>query len=471
MRKLQLLRGLIAAAVTFLPASALAQIQLSPVASGLSSPVFVTHAGDSRLFIVEQGGRIKVMAPGATPTVFLDLSSKTRAEGERGLLGLAFHPQYSVSGSSGYGRFFVFYTRAHDDLSLHGDLIVAEYTADPSSNSANAASELILLTIEHSARSNHNGGMLAFGSDGHLYVGVGDGGGSYDPDNNAQNKNSLLGKILRIGIHNTRTAGYFIPPGNPFANIEGADEVFVYGMRNPWRFSFDRMGGQLWIGDVGQGQREEVDTDIVPGGNYGWPLFEGSVCLSSDPNICTDQSYLRPRFDYAHGAGCWSLTGGYVYRGTEGAVLPGTYVYGDYCSGQIFAWNGSTQSILLDTALNISSFGEDQFGELYVVDLNGSVSKIVGSGPPPPPPCTYSITPTRATWAAAGGPGSVTVTTGSTCSWSATPNASWLTVTNGTDRIGSGSLSYTVAPYSAKPKKRNGTITIAGQTFTVQQSR
>ena len=468
MRKLQVLLGLIAAAITFLPASALAQIQLNTVVSGLSSPVFVGNAGDgsNRLFILEQPGIIKVLQPGSsTPTVFLNIQSKVQSGGERGLLGLAFHPLY---GTQGNNRFFVFYTRVGD-----GALVIGEYQASSlGSNTANGT-EKTILTIPHSEAANHNGGMLAFGADGYLYIGVGDGGGSNDQFQHAQDVNSLLGKILRINI-DAGSANYSIPPGNPFAGVAGADEIYTYGMRNPWRFSFDRQpGGSLWVGDVGQGQREEVDSPIVAGGNYGWPIFEGNRCNSTMTACSNPSAYVFPLFEYDHSVGC-SLTGGYVYRGAAGALPQGTYVFGDYCSGGIFGWNGSTRSTLLNTGMSISSFGEDEQGELYVVDLdalNGSVSRIVGSGPPPPPPCTFSITPTRATWAGAGGTGSVTVTTGSTCTWGATPNAQWLGVTNGTGRSGSGTLTYTVAPYSAKPKKRNGTITIAGQTFTVQQSR
>ena len=314
--------------------------------------------------------------------------------------------------------------------------------------------------------------MLAFGPDGYLYIGVGDGGAGNDPPNNAQNINSLLGKILRIDVNSG--SPYSSPAGNRFccASVGGRDEIYAFGMRNPWRFSFDRETGQQWVGDVGQSTREEVDTPILNGGNYGWRVFEGTFCTGNDPGLCTPSNYIPPVFEYTtHFNGRCAVTGGYVYRGLQNAVPTGRYIYGDYCSGEILSWDGATQTLLLDTAMLISSFGEDEQGELYVVDLNGSVSKIVGSGPPPPPPCTYSINPTRTTWPAAGGTGTVTVTTGSTCPWSATPNAPWLGVTNGTDRIGSGTLNYTVAPYSAKPKKRNGTITIAGQTFTVQQSR
>ena len=457
MRIVRLTCGFLATAMVFLSTPALAQIQLTPVVSGLSSPVFVGNAGDNlnRLFIVEQAGIIKVLQPGSsTPSVFLDIRAKIAFGGERGLLGLAFHPQYAMN-----GRFFVFYTRTGD-----GALVIAEYSASPANSNTASTTEKILLTIPHPTNANHNGGMLAFGPEGYLYIGVGDGGSGDDPPNNAQNKNVLLGKILRIDVNSTTTP-YVVPPDNPFLGAdEGRDEIFAYGMRNPWRFSFDRLSGQQWVGDVGQGAREEVDTPIVSGGNYGWRIFEGSICNEVDP--CTNpEDYIFPRFDYEHTNGRCSLTGGYVYRGSQGAVTGGTYIFGDYCSGEIFAWNGSTQSVLLDTAMNISSFGEDEDGELYVVNLGGSVSRIARAAA-----CNYSIAPARTTVGAGGGTGTVAVSADAGCMWTATSNATWITVTGGSG-TGNGTIGYSVAPYTGKPKKRNGTITIAGQTFTVQQSR
>lgn len=372
MRTLHLLRGIVAAAVLSVPTSLLAQqIQLSQVAGGLSSPLFVTHAGDgsNRLFIVERGGIIRVLQPGASVTgVFLDLGTKVLAGGERGLLGLAFHPQYT-----GNGRFFVYYTRTGD-----GTIVISEYKVSSNPNVASPA-EKTLLTIPHPTFANHNGGMIAFGPDGYLYAGVGDGGSGNDPSNNAQNLNTLLGKILRINVNppSGSTAPYVSPSDNPFFGaIAGRDEIFAYGMRNPWRFSFDRITGQLWVGDVGQGAREEVDTPIVKGGNYGWRVYEGFLCTGTDPSLCNPGAYEFPAFDYSHVNGRCSITAGYVYRGSQGALPDGTYVYGDFCTGEIFAWNGSAQKVLLDTALNISSFGEDELGELYVVHLGGTVSRI-----------------------------------------------------------------------------------------------
>jgi glucose/sorbosone dehydrogenase/all-beta uncharacterized protein len=455
--------GLLAAALLFMPTPATAQqIQLSTVVSGLASPLFVGNANDSlnRLFIVERAGVIKVLQPGeSTPTVFLDIRTKIVSGGEQGLLGLAFHPQYSTN-----GRFFVFYTRLGD-----GALVIAEYGASPAGSNTAGPAETVILTIPHPTNTNHNGGMLAFGPEGYLYVAVGDGGGANDDPNNAQNKNLLLGKILRIDV-NAPGVPYASPSDNPFFGpAEGLDEIYAYGMRNPWRFSFDRQTGQQWVGDVGQGAREEVDTPIVSGGNYGWRVFEGSICTPNGPDsaLCNNPNdYLFPVFDYTHSNGRCSLTGGYVYRGLQGALSPGTYVYGDFCSGEILAWNAGAQSLLLDTALNISSFGEDEQGELYVVHLGGSVSRIVRAAP-----CTYSILPARVTYGAAGGTGTVAVSAEGGCDWTATSNVSWITVTDGASGSGNGTITYSVAPYTGRPKNRNGTVTIGGQTFSVKQSK
>jgi hypothetical protein len=452
--------GLIGSACLFLPHPLLAAIQLTPVvSSGLSSPVFVGNAGDgsNRLFIEEQVGIIKVLQPGAsTPTVFLDIHTKVVAGGERGLLGLAFHPQYGLN-----GRFFVYYTRAGD-----GTLVIAEYQVSTNPDVANPT-ETVLLTIPHPTNTNHNGGMLAFGPDGYLYIGVGDGGSGNDPPNNAQNIDQLLGKILRINVDLPDKAGgtrYSSPPDNPFRNGPGRDEIFALGLRNPWRFSFDRLTGQQWVGDVGQGAREEVDTPIVNGGNYGWRIFEGFLCTNNDPTLCNPANYTSPIFDYSHSNGRCSITGGYVYGGSQGTLPSGTYVYADYCTGEIFTWDGSTQSVALDTTLNISSFGEDEFGDLYVVGLGGTVSKIVSTSP-----CTYSISPSSQNFPSSGGTGSVTVTAGGGCAWTAVSNASWIHVTSGASGSGNGAVAYSVDANSSS-LDQNGTMTIAGQTFTVAQS-
>ena len=244
---------------------------------------------------------------------------------------------------------------------------------------------------------------------------MGDGGSANDPPNNAQNVNVLLGKILRIDINPPQGSGLpvrFAFHESVFRDDPGRDEIFALGMRNPWRFSFDRLTGQLWVGDVGQGAREEVDTPILSGGNYGWRVYEGFACTNNDPALCNAANHTLPVFDYAHLNGRCSITGGYVYRGSSGALPAGTYVYGDYCSGEIFSWDGSTQTVLLDTTLNIASFGEDEQGELYVVNLGGTLSKIV-----PTVSCTYPLLD-MGTFID-GGTGGVSVTAGTGCEWTA----------------------------------------------------
>src|SRR5262245_31219832 len=234
-------------------------------------------------------------------------------------------------------------------------------------------------------------------------------------------------------------------------------------MRNPWRFSFDRLTFRQWVADVGQGSREEVDTPIVAGLNYGWRVYEGSLCTNNDPLLCNPNNYTFPVFDYVHSGGRCSITGGYVYRGTQGALTPGTYVYGDYCSGEILTWDGSTQTLMLDTSLNISSFGENEQGDLFVVGLGGTISRI-----DPVVPCSFSIAPSNASYAVAGGTGSVSVTAASGCGWAAVSNASWIHVTASANGNGNGTVNYSVDSNSGAP--RNGTITIAGKTFSVAQN-
>jgi hypothetical protein len=462
MKLLDVTRALIATLLLALAAPVCAAIKLTPVASGLASPIFVGNAGDgsNRLFIVEQRGVIKVLQPGAsTPTVFLDISAKVAFGGERGLLGLAFHPDYAAS-----TRFFVYYTRAGD-----GTIVVAEYRVSPDPNVARRA-ETVLLTVPHPVNANHNGGMLAFGADRHLYIGVGDGGSGNDPPNNAQNLGVLLGKILRIDVdHPDPAAGtaYSSPHDNPFANGSGRAEIFAYGMRNPWRFSFDRVTGVQWVADVGQGEREEVDMPVVAGGNYGWRVYEGSGCTNVDPTLCDPSKYRFPIFDYLHTGGRCSITGGYVYRGAQRVVPGGTYVFGDYCSGEIFAWDGATQSVLLDTSQNISSFGEDEHGELYVVSLGGTVSRIARAKVA----CTYAISPLRPVFPRGGGAASITIATAPGCAWTATSNASWITLGSVQSGRGSATVTYAVAPYASRTQNRKGLLSIAGTLVVVKQTR
>ena len=361
--------------------------------TGLSSPVFLTNAGDGsrRLFIVQQRGIIKVVQPGSsTPTDYLNISTVVSSSGsERGLLGLAFHPNFKSN-----RRFFVYYTRQSD-----GAIEIAEYSQNASNRDvADPTAVRTIITIPHPGQANHNGGTIAFGPDGYLYAAPGDGGGANDPNGNAQNLNSLLGKMLRIDIDTTSPPlNYSIPPGNPFAGpTPGADEIFAYGLRNPYRFSFDRGGANtLWVGDVGQGAIEEVDN-IISGGNYGWRVYEGTQCTNLDPQLCstgaTPITHIPPVFQYTRvldtsGQNRCSVTGGYVYRGKQNALPVGGYVYADYCTGEIMLWDGSQQSILRDTTNNnLVSFGEDEDGEIYVVRQHsnfaansGSVARIVGT--------------------------------------------------------------------------------------------
>ncbi len=349
-------------------------IRLQPFLSGLSSPVLIRHAGDGtkRLFVVQQRGIIKVVQPGQTTTTdFMNITSKVSPSGsEQGLLGLAFHPQFATN-----HYFFVDYTRASD-----GATVIARYTANANNTLGDPASERILLTIPDPF-SNHNGGMLEFGPDGFLYSGLGDGGSANDPGNRAQNVNEYWGKMLRIipdvsGI--PTTPAYTSPTDNPyFGATAGLDEIYAIGLRNPWRWSFDRGGThQLWVGDVGQGAREEFDV-VVKGGNYGWRVYEGNSCTGLDSGLCTPANYILPLGDYDHSGGKCSITGGYIYRGGQNNLPNGAYVYADYCSGEIWMWNNNAITPLLDTTRSITSFGEDEDGEVYVVGQGGTVEKIV----------------------------------------------------------------------------------------------
>jgi uncharacterized protein (TIGR03437 family) len=351
-------------------ASAQTTIQLITVLTGQSSPVYVTNArdGSNRLFIVEQAGRIKILPPGATaplPALFLDIVSKISSGGERGLLGLAFHPQYTSN-----RRFFVNYTRTGD-----GATVVSEFKVSASNPNVAETEERILLTIPQPF-ANHNGGWIDFGPDGFLYIGMGDGGSANDPGNRAQNVEDLLGKMLRIDVNTTDGSPYTSPPTNPFFGpTPGRDEIYATGLRNPWRCAFDRATGQLYAGDVGQGVIEEISV-ITSGGNYGWKVFEGTRCTGNGPAPCTPGNYIMPLVEYNHSGGRCSVTGGYVYRGTRGTLPVGSYVFGDYCTGEIYLFNNNAMSVLLDTSFQIASFGEDEAGEIYVVSLGGSILRI-----------------------------------------------------------------------------------------------
>ena len=351
-------------------------VALQPIASGLDQPVALTHAGDTRLFITEQTGTIRIYdALGLRATPFLDIRSLVLSGGERGLLSVAFHPQYRDN-----GLFFVYYTNRN------GDNSVARYRVSSDPDRADAASGTILLTIPHPNFANHNGGQLQFGPDGYLYIGTGDGGSGGDPNNNAQNLNQLLGKILRIDVdHGTL---YTIPPSNPFASrVNARGEIWAYGLRNPWRFTFDRANGDLWIGDVGQDAFEEVDlqsSTSVGGENYGWRKMEGLHCYNPSTN-CADFTLTPPVLEYSHAGGACSISGGYRYRGTQIPSLKGAYLYSDYCTGTI--WSASQSGAiwipktLFTTNIRVSSFGEDLSGELYVMDVaKGIVYRIAPHG-------------------------------------------------------------------------------------------
>lgn len=357
-------------------------ISLEPVVSGLIGPVGITNAGDGsgRLFINEQSGRIRVIEADGTlrPADFVDLSGRILAGGERGLLGVAFHPDFAAN-----GRLFVHYSRAAD-----GATVISELTASPDHESAQAASERILLTHDQPF-ANHNGGQIAFGPDGYLYIGLGDGGSQGDPSGNGQSLQTWLAKLLRIDVDAPPLANrqYAIPDSNPYAAggvapDAGLPEIWAYGLRNPWRFSFDRGTGNLYIGDVGGGTREEIDrqpADSAGGENYGWNIFEGTHCSGG----CDSITPVAPVAEYAHNDGC-SVTGGYVYRGTVQPTMQGTYLFGDYCSGTIWtlpAAGGVIPQRLADTDLRITSFGEGEDGEIYLVDLGGGgLYKVIAGG-------------------------------------------------------------------------------------------
>ena len=347
------------------------EISLRQIAGGLDMPVAMTHANDSRLFITLQRGQIVIYdGSGVLPTPFLDIRSIVRCCDERGLLSVAFHPRYSEN-----GQFFVYYT------DLDGDVVISRYRVSSDPNRADASSGSIILEIPHRRFGNHNGGQLAFGPDGFLYAGTGDGGGAGDPDNNAQNLNQLLGKLLRLDVD---SPPYAIPSSNPFAARNDARrEIWAFGLRNPWRFSFDRQTGDLFIADVGQGSWEEIDFQAqssIGGENYGWDRMEGTHCFSPSTN-CNQSGTVLPIVEYNHSAGACSVTGGYRYRGARFPRLAGNYIYGDYCNGVIWAAIRNANGIwatrqVFNASFFISSFGEDVNGEIYVVDHGGRIFAI-----------------------------------------------------------------------------------------------
>jgi glucose/arabinose dehydrogenase len=389
---------------TVLPSAATASIERAPVTDAVASPAAPTATtikltvvakvaqpllatspldGTNRLFIVEKTGQIRIVKGGtllATP--FLDISGSVSKGGEQGLLGLAFHPGYKTN-----RKFYVDYT----DTS--GNTVVREYRAsasDPNRVAAGSGRTIIRIAQPYA---NHNGGMIAFGRDGYLYIGTGDGGSAGDPGNRAQSVNTLLGKMLRINVNgSTSTRNYLVPSSNPYVGKPGRNEIWQRGLRNPWRFSFDRANGNLWIGDVGQNNYEELDravrTTSGPGRgiNWGWHVMEGFHCYKPATG-CSTSGKTKPLFEYSHATnGRCSITGGYVYRGTAIPALAGWYVFGDYCSGEVWAVSSTAASKptpvrLLGSGSGrlIAGFGQDDAGELYLCDLNGTVYRIDAS--------------------------------------------------------------------------------------------
>jgi len=367
------------AAVQLTVTTVVAGFGLQEVMRGLSQPVLVTHVpGDAtRLFVVEKTGRIRIIQNGTLlPAAFLDLRDSVSNGSEQGLLGLAFAPDYASS-----GQFVVSYTAPRGRLS-GGTSVIARYTVSTTdANRADPASGQSLLEVEQ-PYDNHNGGMVAFGPDGFLYIGLGDGGGGGDPLDTGQDRSDHLGSLLRLDV--SGPAGYQVPASNPYASGSSfAPELWNWGLRNPWRFSFDRATGDLYIGDVGQGSREEINVapaSSTGGENYGWNNLEGTICYTPG---CTPTGTVLPVLDYTHGIGC-SVTGGYVYRGAAIPALVGHYLYADYCSGWVrsFRYAGG-QAVdrqdrpTLSPGEPITSFGEDASGEVYVVTHGGVIYRIV----------------------------------------------------------------------------------------------
>ncbi len=349
---------------------------IEQVAEQFKSPVYVTSpAGDQRLFVVEQAGRIRIARNGvAVAAPFLDISSRVKSGGEQGLLSMAFHPDYARN-----GFFFVNFT------DKHGDTHVERFKVSRNADIADTASAVLVLKIDQ-PYANHNGGLVMFGLDGMLYIGTGDGGAAGDPKGNGQNRNALLGKILRINVN--RVAPYSVPVGNPYANsVDGKPEIWATGIRNPWRFAFDRSAGLLYIADVGQNEIEEIDVVQASraGVNYGWNTMEGDACYGAS-NGCNRAGLEMPALTYRHTGGACSVTGGFVYRGRKLPSIAGHYFYADYCAGWVRSFkyqNGSATDKrdwkLSENIGHIVSFGEDSSGELYIVSENGKIFRVAGA--------------------------------------------------------------------------------------------
>ena len=384
-RRLALLASLAALVVlTVIPMStargATLAVEVPTVKTGFASLTQVTNAGDgtNRLFVVERRGTIRaISSTGALQSgYFLDIRSLVNDDsGERGLLGVVFHPQFETN-----RRLYVYFTRGD------GDIIVARLRANSTGTRVPASSIQNILRIEHSSRSNHNGGAMAFGPDGYLYIGTGDGGGAGDPSRNAQSKTkNLLGKILRIHVGGSGAGPYgrySIPSTNPFrGSIVGLNEVWAYGLRNPWRISFDRGSGAFYIADVGQARYEEINREprnFAGGRNYGWNVMEGKHCYAA--SSCNKSGKWLPVAEYTHAGGNCSITGGYVYRGSDpaNAGMVGLYMFADFCSGKMYTMPNTGGAITLqrDSIYNITSFGEAENGELYFVTINGRLHRV-----------------------------------------------------------------------------------------------
>jgi len=352
-------------------------IRLGTVARGMSSPVAMAapNDGSGRLFIVEQAGRIRVWTPhsGLLGAYYLDIHTKVLSGGERGLLGLVLHPRFSSN-----GFFYVYYTN------LSGNLQISRFHASPSSNKADGTSEYGIINIPHPTYSNHNGGQLQMWNGGYLYIGTGDGGGSGDPNGNAQNLKSFLGKVLRIDVdHTCGTLHYCVPSTNPYYGKSYANnEIWLFGLRNPWRFSFQRGNGSLWIGDVGQNTREEIDLLLpgVSGRNMGWDCYEGTLNTVSTygGSYCSGKIFTPPIFNYSHINGRCAIIGGFVYTGSgQASIMGGLYLYADYCTGEIWGLTHSgshwPSALVGKDGNSVTSFGEGVNGELYLTDSGGNL--------------------------------------------------------------------------------------------------
>lgn len=368
-------------------------IGLETFAIGFSRPVEITNAGDSRLFVVEKGGKIKILNADKTTntTAFLDLTGQVATGNEQGLLGLAFHPDYASN-----GLFFINYTNTS------GNTVIAKYTVNSGNpNIANASTGSIILTIAQPF-ANHNGGTLKFGPDGFLYIGMGDGGDGGDPGNRAQNTTDFLGKMLRIDVNSGTPYG--IPADNPYFGITGADEIWALGLRNPWKFSFDKVKNNLWIADVGQNNIEEINVagSTEAGINYGWRCYEGNSAYNTT-GCPSASSFKFPLIDINHSTDVCSVTGGYAYNGSIYPNFKGLYFFTDYCNPKIgmLTTTGTITYSSVFSGNNFSTFGEDSSGELYIAAINnGTIYKIKDTSPlglntPETTPFTAYLNPTK----------------------------------------------------------------------------